>query len=75
MLFNTIFNEEHDKVDWKKYWEELGINYLKINENKDLNNILKGKVETLPKSDKKIMAEILEIKCDEENCVKKYSKI
>ena len=65
MIFNDIFNKDLHDTEWKKYWEELGVNFLRINEDANFNENVKSKIGSLCEMDCKILADILEIDYDD----------
>ena len=64
MIFNDVFNKDLHYAEWKKYWEELGVNFLRINEDTNFNENVKSKIESLCEIDYEVLAEILEIDYD-----------
>lgn len=73
MIFNNIFNKDLDDSEWKKYWEELGVNFLRINEDDNFNENVKNKIESLCETDCEILSDILEIDYDD-NFIEKISE-
>lgn len=65
MIFNDIFNKDLHDAEWKKYWEELGVNFLRINEDANFNENVKRKIESLCETDYEILADILKIDYDD----------
>lgn len=65
MIFNDIFNKDLQHAEWKKYWEELGVNFLRINENTTFDKNIKSKIESLCETDCTFLSEILEINYDD----------
>ncbi|GEM_PF-4276297 len=65
MIFNDIFDKELQEIEWKRYWEELGVNFSKINENTDYNKNVRSKIESLCEPDLIFLSEFLNINYDE----------
>lgn len=64
MIFNDIFNKDLHYAEWQKYWEELGVNFLRINEDINFNENVKSKIESLCETDYEVLAEIFKIDYD-----------
>ncbi|MGL4108424.1 hypothetical protein [Clostridium sp. LP20] len=73
MIFNNIFDKDLQDEEWKKYWEELGVNFSKINESIEFNENIRKKIESLCETDYEILSDILDIDYDD-NFIEKISK-
>ena len=66
MIFNNMFNKDLQDAEWKKYWEELGVNFLRFNEDANFNENVKRKIESLCETDCEFLADILKINYDDD---------
>lgn len=64
MIFNDIFKNEFNVNDQERYWNELGVNFSKINEYKELNKIINTKLKELSKENLEALSKILKINND-----------
>lgn len=65
MIFNSIFDDKNEDINWKGFWSELGVNYSKIIEEEDLKVILNQKLSSLNELEVENICSILGLNINE----------